>query len=127
MFFIMGVEPKQKQLSYNELFVCNQCGKYGRYEVFLTFMCFSLFFIPLIKWNKRYYVRTSCCGEVYELDPAIGGAIARGKQVEIQPEHLKKVRGYGNVQSQGAVKKCPDCGYETAEDFQFCPKCGRQL
>lgn len=126
MFFIMGVGPKQKQLTYNELFVCDSCGKYGRYEVFLTYMCFSFFFIPLIKWNKKYFVRTNCCGTVYELDPEIGGAIARGKQVEIQPEHLQKIRGQSIAQYDG-MKKCPDCGYETTENFQFCPKCGRQF
>ena len=124
MFFIMGVGPKQKQLSYNELFVCNDCGKYGRYEVFLTYMCFSLFFIPLIKWNKKYYVRANCCGQVYELDQEIGTAIARGKQIEIQPEHLQKVRGQSYTAD---IKKCPDCGYETTENFRFCPKCGRQF
>ena len=127
MFFIMGIGPREKQLAYNELFVCDHCGKYERYEVFLTYMCFSLFFIPLIKWNKKYFVRANCCGQVYELDPAVGGEIARGKQVEIQKEHLQKLRGHGNVEMYQATRKCPDCGYETTEDFQFCPKCGRQF
>ena len=43
----------------------------------------SLFFIPTIKWNRRYYVRTSCCGRIYELDPQIGKRIERGERVEI--------------------------------------------
>lgn len=40
-----------------------------------------MFFIPCIKWNKHYYVRTSCCNTLYELDPEMGKAIARGEQV----------------------------------------------
>ena len=124
MFFIMRIGPKQKQLSYDQLFVCDNCGKYGRYEVFLTYMCFSFFFLPVIKWNRKYYARASCCGQVYELNQDIGTAIARGKQVEILPEHLQKVRVQSNT---AAIKKCPDCGYETIENFQFCPKCGRQF
>ena len=36
-----------------------------------------MFFIPCIKWNKHYYVRTSCCNTLYELDPEMGKAIAR--------------------------------------------------
>ena len=30
--------------------------------------------------------------------------------------------GFGN-----RVKKCPNCGYETQEDFEFCPKCGTRF
>ena len=50
-----------------------------------------MFFIPCIKWNKHYYVRTSCCNTLYELDPEMGKAIARGEQVLIRPEHLQRI------------------------------------
>ena len=60
----------------------------------------------------------------YELDPEMGKAIARGEQVEILPQHLTLVnqgsRGYG-------YRRCSYCGYETAEDFEFCPKCGNRF
>ena len=59
--------------------------------MFMTYTVLSLFFIPTIKWNKHYYVQTSCCGTVYELDPEIGKAIARGEEVEIQKDHLTRV------------------------------------
>ena len=57
-----------------------------------------MFFIPCIKWNKHYYVRTSCCNTLYELDPEMGKAISRGEPVEIRQEHLTRVirRGYGS-------------------------------
>lgn len=121
MFFIISVNSKQKQLNYNNsVFICDRCGQYGRYEVLMTYMCFSLFFIPLIKWNKKFYVRTTCCGTVYELDPAIGKAIASGKDVEIRTEHLRQLSG----RTQQSYKRCGQCGFETGEDFQYCPKCG---
>lgn len=50
-----------------------------------------MLFIPCIKWNKHYYVRTSCCNTLYELDPEMGKAIARGEQVLIRPEHLQRM------------------------------------
>ncbi|WP_408633815.1 zinc-ribbon domain-containing protein [Pseudobutyrivibrio xylanivorans] len=25
---------------------------------------------------------------------------------------------------RGFFKRCSNCGYETAEDFDYCPKCG---
>lgn len=121
MFFIMGIDPRQKLLQYNSsVFICEQCQNYGRYEVYLTYMCFSLFFIPLFKWNKTYHVRTTCCGATYELDPAIGQAIASGKDVQILPEHLKRT-SYG----QQSGKRCTQCGFVTNEPYTYCPNCGK--
>lgn len=122
MFFIMGIDPRRKQLQYNNsVFVCDRCGQYGRYEVFMTYMCFSLFFIPLIKWNKRYSVRTTCCDGQYELEPNIGRAIARGEDVQIRAEHLRPL---GRV-TQPNYKRCTQCGFATTEDFSYCPSCGK--
>ena len=50
MFFIGGITQGQKQLQFHQLVVCSQCGAYGRYQVFMTYMCFSFFFIPIFKW-----------------------------------------------------------------------------
>ena len=91
MFFIMGITDGRKDFDFTQTIICNLCGKYGRYQVFMTYTVLSLFFIPCFKWNKHYYVQTSCCNTLYELAPEIGKAIARGEQVEIQPEHLTKV------------------------------------
>lgn len=122
MFFMMGINSGRKNLNHNQMIICNHCGAYGRYQVFMTYMVLSLFFIPCLKWNKRYYVQSSCCNTVYELDSEIGKRIARGEEIEILPRHLRKVqdgrRGY---------KRCNNCGFATQEDFEYCPKCGRRL
>ena len=127
MFFIMGIDPREKKIPYNELVICSQCGKYGRYEVVMRYMCFSLFFIPLIKWNKQFFVKSSCCGTVYALDPAIGRALMKGVELEIKPEHLQKVSGVGASYGTERFARCSGCGYQTKEDFQYCPKCGKPL
>ena len=59
-----------------------------------------------------------------ELDPEVGKAIARGEQVEIQPGQLTKI-GSGN--GGQTYKRCRSCGYETKEDFEYCPKCGNRF
>ena len=127
MFFIMGIDPREKKIPYHDLVICSQCGRYGRYEVIMRYMCFSLFFIPLIKWNKQFYVRSSCCGTVYALDPAIGRALMQGAEVEIKPEHLQKAANGQGASSEGRFAKCASCGYQTNEDFKYCPKCGQPL
>ena len=49
---------------------------------------------------------------------------ARGEDVEILPEHLRRVQNqyYGYTQ-----KRCRNCGFSTTEDFEYCPKCGNRF
>ncbi len=125
MFFIMGISGGRKDFNFSQLVTCAVCGQFGRYNVFMTYTVLSLFFIPTFKWNKHYYVQTSCCGAVYELDPEIGKMIARGETVEIMPSDLTLVQGGRYHGSE--YKRCVHCGYETTEDFDFCPKCGEKF
>ncbi|XCP84950.1 zinc ribbon domain-containing protein [Roseburia hominis] len=123
MFLMIGVTQGRKNFNYDQMIICNRCGSYGRYQVYMTYMCLSLFFIPCFKWNKQYYVQSSCCNTVYALDPEIGRRIARGENVEILPEHLTWL----HAGRQSVFKRCSNCGFETREDFEFCPKCGRRF
>ena len=116
----MGITEGRKDLDCTQLIVCDTCGKYGRYEVFMTYTVLSLFFVPVFKWNRRYYVRTSCCGAVYKLGKETGERIRRGEDVKIDPEDLTPL-------SVPAGKRCVHCGFETQEDFEYCPKCGNRF
>ena len=55
----------------------------------------------------------------------VGRRIERGENVRILAEHLQKL-GSGRS-SYTDYKRCLNCGYETTEDFVFCPKCGARL
>ena len=123
MFFIMGITQGRKDFGSNQMLVCEHCGSYGRYQVFMTYMCLSLFFIPCLKWNRQYYAQSTCCNTVYSLDPVIGKRIARGESIEILPQNLTQVQ----AGDKGRLKRCTDCGFETEEEFGYCPKCGRRF
>ena len=123
MFFIFGVAPKPDKLDFNQPVICRQCGRYGSYEAFIEYMYFSLFFIPIFKWNKKYYVRTSCCGSLYTIDAELGSRIAKGDSVTLTEQDLHLAYS-GRHQH---LKRCANCGYETHEDFQYCPKCANPL
>jgi len=120
MFFILGIDPREKQIPYNELFICGQCGKYGRYQVFMRYMCFSLFFIPLIKWNRRYRLQMQCCGGVSEIDKALAESL---KKHEIEKIDIENLIFNGGRRE----KRCRNCGAFVQDDFAFCPKCGSAL
>lgn len=123
MFFIMGVSQGQKKLDFDQLVVCGHCGRYGHLEVYLVYSYLSLFFIPVWKWGRRYYVRTTCCNETVELDTETGQRIARGEVTSL-PESIIP-RTYQHPAHRG--KRCAACGFETEADYQFCPKCGARL
>ena len=117
-----------KELAYNaSLFICDRCGRYGRYQVYMTYMYLSLFFIPTFRWGKRYYVKTSCCGTVYELQPEAGRRIARGEELTLTPDMLTMVKAGDGGSAWRPAKRCASCGYETTEDFEYCPKCGQRF
>ena len=121
MFFVMGINDGRKDFDFSQMMVCDACGAYGRYAVFMTYTVLSLFFIPCLKWNKRYFVQSSCCGALYELSGEAGVRIARGEDVQIRPEDLTPLR------AGCAVRRCAGCGYATDQDFDFCPKCGKRF
>lgn len=123
MFFIMGITSGRKDFPYNQMAVCEGCGAYCRYQVYMTYMCLSLFFIPCFKWSRQYYVQSTCCNAVFSLSPEVGRRIARGEHIEITPRDLRQVQ----PGSRGRFRKCGNCGFETREEFEFCPKCGRRL
>ena len=123
MFFIAGISSKQDMLDFNQNMICSNCGKYGRYEVIMEYMYFSLFFIPLIKWNKKFYVKSSCCSSIYSIDKDIGDRIVRKENVLLQEKDLLLIK----VGQNYSIKKCSRCGFETIDDFKYCPKCANQF
>lgn len=85
MLFIGGISQGRKLLNYARSILCGSCGSTSQCQVFMTYMYFSFFFIPLFKWNKRFYVQMSCCSAIYELEPEIGKAILRGEERRSHP------------------------------------------
>lgn len=123
MFFIMGMSSKIDKLDFNQNTICPNCGRYGRYEVFMEYSYLSLFFIPIIKWGKKYYAKTSCCGSTYSIPKELGKRIAKKEDVDLTEQDLQIIRpGHAHH-----IKRCTNCGFETREDFIYCPKCSNIL
>ena len=122
MFFIMGINEGVKKLLYNgRLVLCKTCGQYFEGEILMSYMAFSLFFIPLFKWNKRYFVKAPCCGSVFFISKEKGRRIEMGKDTNILEEDII------SVVRTTQYKKCPECGKEVDLEFKFCPECGRKF
>lgn len=123
MFFIFGISNGEKKLDFVKTMVCSRCGKYGRLELYMTFMYFSLFFIPVFRWGRRYYLKTSCCNTVYGIDPELGRRLHKGEVSDISENDLQSMNSRGS----GSKDRCANCGYPAAPEFDYCTKCGSKL
>lgn len=148
MFLMIGVTQGEKQLDVQQPILCGRCGKYGRFEVFVAYSQLLLFFLPVFRWNKRYWARTSCCGACYELPRELGRRIEEGGGPELDQSTLGEAVSSGywppeddwiggakqwsslkekRRNADGRCRRCPACGFTTGEDYDYCPKCGRPL
>ncbi|MBQ2309360.1 MAG: zinc ribbon domain-containing protein [Erysipelotrichales bacterium] len=120
MFLIMTVTEKSEQLDFHQVTECENCGRVGAVEVFMIYRCFCLFFLPVWKFDRRYYAKMNCCGAAREIPRETGEAIRRGEEVFLDPAMFRSL-------PVSHYKECPVCGYRTEEDFDYCPKCGNPL
>lgn len=122
MFIFFDVSQFTKQLEFYQTVTCQHCGRFGRYEVLQTGSRFRLFFLPIFTFGKQYWVRMTCCGTVYRLNPEVGKAIARGESVQIREGDLELART-----GRTAPGHCPNCGQAYEMGANFCPNCGEPL
>ena len=73
---------------FRQTIVCKKCGRLCSISVFMTYTCFSFFFIPLFKWGKQYYAVSNCCHTIYAIDAELGKAIEHGESVTLREEDL---------------------------------------
>lgn len=99
MFFMMGITQGRRNFDYDQVAICDYCGSYGRYQVFMTYICLSLFFIPCLKWDKQYYVQSTCCNTIYSL----GDREADRKGRKCRNTAAESDAGAGRIQEQ--IKK----------------------
>ncbi|NLP00657.1 MAG: zinc ribbon domain-containing protein [Clostridiaceae bacterium] len=123
MFFIafFGIQDENKHIgTYNNI-VCPSCGRLDRYEIHKSYRYFHIFFIPAFRWNVKYIVKTTCCGSLYELDPAVGKEFEKNPNTEIKKENLHPINSYL------PFKYCSNCKTNVPAEFNYCPYCGGNL
>lgn len=124
MFFIGGISTKEQVLDFTQTFICSNCRKYGRYEVYIRYTVFSLFFVPIIKFNKKFFVRTTCCGSLYLLKN-------KEKAINIERGHTENIVLSSDdlelIQNGICGMFCPNCGFQLDENYKYCPNCGRPV
>lgn len=141
MIFIGGMSHGSAFLRYGKTILCRYCQSRTECQVIMTYYYVSFFLVPLFRWHKRYFVETNCCETVYELNPEVGKAIARGEEPEIMGNDLRMIKegkkpfAYERRQAEGTARpgdpdaklRCPICKQEVPGNFNYCPNCGQRL
>ena len=127
MFFIgiFGIESKKKDIKALTNIQCKNCNINTDGSLIKVYNVFHFFFIPLIKWNERYFVVCKNCGFVYEIPKDKGKGIERGDSIEINYWDLKSAEGIP-FSHPPAEFKCKNCGRVIKPDYEYCPYCGNK-
>lgn len=123
MFFIgiFGVEGREKLIKDINNITCSTCGKLSVYRIMKRYEVFHIFFIPVFKWNVKYYAVSRCCNSVYEVDLEKGKALEYDDNLAISEEDFKLV-------SRGRIQNtCSNCRRIVDEGFSYCPYCGQKI
>ena len=98
MFFIgvFGIENKNKEIKYIENLNCKNCNNIVRGKLIKSFSFFHFFFIPIFKWNEKYYVICEGCNSVFSIPQEKGKATEKGENIHITYWDLNEVSGRNN-------------------------------
>lgn len=116
LFGIFGIQDKVKQIKEFSNIIC-VCGRYSRMKLIEKYTYFHLFFIPLFKWNRKYYVEARCCGRIFEVPDNYIDEILKTDIPDLN--RLREVKS--------SVRICPGCGHPVDSNYRYCPYCGREI
>ncbi len=120
MFFfigIFGIQDKQRVVKEFNNVVC-ACGSLSRAELIEEYTYFHFFFLPLFKWNKRYFIRFRCCNRIFKVPEDYVSDLKHGFDIDIDRlEEISKIN----------MNICPNCGATIEKSFLYCPYCGHNL
>ena len=117
MFFvgIFGINNRSK-IKKEVSFKCTGCIE-TKGELIENYSSFELFFIPVYKFKRKYFLRCQSCESLYWLkDESIDNILENGRVVY---ENIKEVIYQKEV--------CPRCNKEIRENCDYCPSCGHKL
>ena len=86
---IYGRKIKTEILNFHQNIDCPECNRAGSWKAKYFYKQFTVNFIPLFKYSKKYYIESTCCGTKYEISPELGKQIADGKKKSLTLDEIK--------------------------------------
>lgn len=121
MFFFFAITSSTDELGMRRCNYFPCCGVTGSMAaVTCVSQRFILFFIPLFRFGKRYFLSCPGCGTVYEISKDEGRRLEQDPSAEIDPSKIFRMVGQ-------TIKYCPGCGADIRPGSRYCSRCGRKL
>ncbi|XOQ44540.1 MAG: zinc-ribbon-15 domain-containing protein [Clostridium sp.] len=121
MFFIIGIISGTTEIGMRRCAYFPCCSlRENLALVTCAYQQFTLFFLPLFRFGKRYFVSCPNCGAVYEINRDEGKRIEHDPNAQINPDKMFRVAGR-------TARFCPNCGAQVNPQSHFCPYCGTRL
>lgn len=129
MFFIgvFGIENKNKDIKILDNICCKKCNTTVTGKLIKNFDFFHIFFIPVFKWNEKYYIICDTCNTLYSIDKEKGKAIERGENINITYWDLQEVYQEFNDDKNYNQIICKNCGGKVDSGYKYCPYCGNKV
>ena len=83
-------KTKTKQLDFHQNIDCPVCNRPGSLKAYKSYRQLSVNFIPLFKYKKKWYIKTTCCGERYEISRETGEAVERKQKTSFTFDELTR-------------------------------------
>ena len=112
MFFIgiFGIENKEKEIKITNNFTCKSCNRLTIGRIIKQYEFFHFFFIPIFKWNEKYYVE----------------CIERGEDIELTYWDLNEINNDYKY-DYNINNVCKNCGKVIDSEYKYCPYCGHEI
>ena len=128
MFFIgiFGRENKEKEVKIINNLTCKSCNRLSMARIIKHYEFFHFFFIPIFKWNEKYYVECGSCKKIFSISKEKGKVIERGENIDITYWDLHEINNnYGYDYNINSV--CKSCGKVVDSEYKYCPYCGHEI
>lgn len=126
MFFIgiFGVEARECVIRDVKNLYCRECDEHVFGRVIKRYNFFHFFFIPVLKWNERYYVKYDNCSHIYGISKEKGKSIESDEDIELCYWDLKDIEESNN--SSRFNNRCVCCSRVVEREYIYCPYCGKK-
>lgn len=123
MFFvgIFGISSKEKEVKKISI-QCRNCSSDSKGDLIKQYSFFHIFFIPVIKWAEKYFVKCNGCRSLYTIPKDVGEKAEKNELQEISYWHLNEISNSGS--NMRVI--CSVCGEKYNEEYNFCPNCGEK-
>ena len=128
MFFIgiFGIENKEKEVKIINNLTCKSCNRLSMARIIKHYEFFHFFFIPIFKWNEKYYVECGSCKKIFSISKEKGKMIERGENIDITYWDSHEINNnYAYDYNINSV--CKSCGKVVDSEYKYCPYCGHEI